>query len=124
MRAPPPRPYAGGIKRTASGLPKAFDGVFEEDSGSQNRPIILGGNTPANIPPADLFGEDDFDSDIDLDVEVSISKGTVSYPNLSKPKAPPASMPKSVVYPTLPWQQQASTGYQDSGYGSVEPSTK
>jgi ATP-dependent DNA helicase PIF1 len=124
MRAPPPRPNAGGIKRTASGLAKAFDGVFDEDSGSQNRPIVLGGNTPAKIPQADLFGEDDFDSDIDLDVEEPIAKGAISYPNLTKPKAPPAPMPKSVVYPTLPRQQQARTGYQDSGYGSIEPSAK
>ena len=121
MRAPPPRRNAGGIKRTASGFAKA--GVFEEDSGSQNRPIVLG-NTPSSIPQTDLFGEDDFDSDIDLDVEEPKAKGTVNYPTLAKPKAPAAPMPKSVVYPTLPRQQQVRTGYQDSGYGSVEPSAK
>jgi ATP-dependent DNA helicase PIF1 len=127
MRAPPPpRQNTGGIKRTASGLAKAFDGVFEDDRGSQNRPIVLGGNTPAKIPQTDLFGEDDFDSDIDLDVEEPKAKGTVSYPALAKPKLKPAAapMPKSLVYPTLPRQQQARTGYQDSGYGSVEPSAK
>lgn len=124
MRAPPPRQNTGGIKRTASGFSKGFDGAFEEDSGSQSRPIVLGGSPPAKIPQADLFGEDDFDSDIDLDVEEPIAKGTVSYPNLAKSKPAPAPMPKSIVYPTLPRQQQARTGYQDSGYGSVEPSTK
>jgi ATP-dependent DNA helicase PIF1 len=130
MRAPPPRQNVGGIKRTASGLAKAFDSVFEEDSGSQNRPIVLGGNSPAKIAPTDLFGEDDFDSDIDLDVEEPIAKGTVSYPNLakSKPAPAPAPMSKPIVYPTLPRQQQARTGssmaYQDSGYGSVEPRAK
>lgn len=124
MRAPPPRQIAGGIKRTASGFAKAFDGAFEEDRGSQNRPIVLGGNTPSKIPQTDLFGEDDFDSDIDLDVEEPKSKGTVNYPTLAKPKPAAAPMPKSVVYPTLPRQQQARTGYQDSGYGSVEPSAK
>jgi ATP-dependent DNA helicase PIF1 len=124
MRAPPPRQNAGGIKRTASGFAKAFDGSFEEDRGSQNRPIVLGGNTPSKIPQTDLFGEDDFDSDIDLDVEEPKAKSTVNYPTLAKPKPAAAPMPKSVVYPTLPRQQQARTGYQDSGYGSVEPSAK
>jgi ATP-dependent DNA helicase PIF1 len=124
MRAPPPRQNAGGIKRTASGFAKAFDSAFEEDRGSQNRPIVLGGNTPSKIPQTDLFGEDDFDSDIDLDVEEPNAKGTVNYPTLAKPKPAAAPMPKSVIYPTLPRQQQARTGYQDSGYGSVEPSAK
>lgn len=124
MRAPPPRQNVGGIKRTASGFAKAFDSAFEEDSGSQNRPIVLGGNTPSKIPQTDLFDEDDFDSDIDLDVEEPKAKGTVNYPALAKPKPPAAPMPKSIVYPTLPRQQQARTGYQDSGYGSVEPSAK
>lgn len=121
MRALPPR-QNGGIKRTASGLSKAFDGAFEDDRGTQNRPIVLGGAESEKIPQTDLFGEDDFDSDIDLDVEEPKAKRTISYPNLEKQK--PAPMPKSVVYPTLPRQQQANTGYQDSGYGSVEPTAK
>lgn len=124
MRAPPPRQNVGGIKRTASGFAKSFDSAFEEDSGSQNRPIVLGGNTPSKIPQTDLFDEDDFDSDIDLDVEEPKAKGTVNYPNLAKPKPAAAPLPKPVVYPTLPRQQQARTGYQDSGYGSIEPSAK
>jgi ATP-dependent DNA helicase PIF1 len=123
MRAPPPR-QNGGIKRTASGLAKAFDNVFDEDMGSQNRPIVLGGPSPNKIPQADLFGEDEFDSDIDLDVEEPTAKGSVVYPNLAKHAPAAAPMPKSVVYPTLPRQQQARTGYQDSTYGSVEPSAK
>lgn len=122
MRAPPPR-QNGGIKRTASGLAKAFDGRFDDDNGSQSKPIVIG-ETPAKIPQADLFAEDEFDSDIDLDVEEPVAKGTVSYPNLAKQKPAAAPMPKSIVYPTLPRQQQARAGYQDSGYGSVEPSAK
>jgi ATP-dependent DNA helicase PIF1 len=125
MRAPPPR-QNGSIKRTASGLTKAFDNVFEEDTGSQNRPIVLGGPSPKKIPQTDLFGEDEFDSDIDLDVEEPTVKGNVVYPNLAKHAPAPAAapVPKSVIYPTLPRQQQARTGYQDSGYGSVEPNAK
>jgi len=123
MRAPPPR-QNGGIKRTASGFTKAFDNVFEEDAGSQNRPIVLGGPSPKKIPQAELFGEDEFDSDIDLDVEEPTVKGNVVYPNLAKHAPTAAPMPKSVVYPTLPRQQQARTGYQDSGYGSVEPNAR
>jgi hypothetical protein len=111
MRAPPPRQNVGGIKRTASGFAKAFDSAFEEDSGSQNRPIVLGGNTPSKIPQTDLFDEDDFDSDIDLDVEEPKAKGTVNYPTLAKPKAPAAPMPKSIVYPTLPRQQLSQNPY-------------
>jgi ATP-dependent DNA helicase PIF1 len=123
MRAPPPR-QNGGIKRTASGLTKAFDNVFEDDMGSQNRPIVLGGPSPKKIPQADLFGEDEFDSDIDLDVEEPTVKGNVVYPSLPKQAPAAAPVPKSVIYPTLPRQQQARTGYQDSGYGSVEPNAK
>lgn len=124
MRAPPPRQNNAGIKRTASGFAKAFDGAFEDDRGSQSKPIVLGGNSPAKIPQTDLFDENDFDSDIDLDVEEPKAKGTVNYPQLAKPKPAPAPVPKPIVYPTLPRQQQARSGYEDSGYGSVEPSVK
>ncbi|KAM0722669.1 hypothetical protein Q7P37_002110 [Cladosporium fusiforme] len=123
MKAPPPR-QSGGIKRTSSGLAKAFnDGAFEDESGSQNKPIVLGGGSPAKMPQTDLFGEDDFDSDIDLDVEEPQAKGSVKYPTLPAQK-PAAPLPNPVVYPTLPRQQQARTGYQDSGYGSIEPGVK
>lgn len=131
MRTPPPR-QNGGIKRTSSGFAKSFDAGFEDDSGSQSKPIVVSGGSPAKIPQTDLFGEDDFDSDIDLDVEEPKAKGTVKYPNLpaQAPKPAPAAapaparMPNPVVYPTLPRQQQARSGYDDSGYGSMEPSAK
>lgn len=122
MKAPPPR-QNGGIKRTSSGFAKSFnDGAFEEEErGSQNRPVVVGGGSPAKIPQTDLFGEDDFDSDIDLDVEEPQVKGHVNYPSLPAQKPAAAPIPKPVVYPTLPRQQQARTGFQDSGYESMEP---
>lgn len=122
MGAPPPRQNSG-IKRTASGFAKAFDESFEDERGSQKKPIVVSGDSPAKIPATDLFGEDDFDSDIDLDVEEPKSKTTVNYPQLPK-QSSAAPLPKPIVYPTLPRQQQARTGYQDSGYGSVEPTSK
>lgn len=128
FQKPQPR-QQGGVKRTASGLAKACDGSFEDDRGSANRPIVLNGQSPAKkeipqVQQTELFDEDDFDSDIDLDFEEPKSRGNVKYPSLPKQANTSNAPAKPVVYPTLPRQAQVHTGYQHSGYGSMEPSTE
>jgi len=94
---------ASGIKRTASGLAKALDGSFEDEPGSQKKPIVI------------QFDENDFDSDIDLDVE----EPKASYPPLPRP---PQQGQKPVFYPTLPKQQNVQVSQSvpaDSAYGST-----
>jgi ATP-dependent DNA helicase PIF1 len=119
-----------GIKRTSSGLPKMFDGAFEDGAGSESRPIVV--NDPKTQTQV-TFDENDFDSDIDLDFEEP--QGAVTYPKLpqqskqSQPQKPTTSKApgKPMLYPTLPRQQQASPsiGTLDSPidieYASVEP---
>lgn len=86
--------HRGGLKRTASGLAKAFDGSFEEDgSGSRSQPIEI-------AAADDLFGEHDFDSDIDLDIEEPLPMAAVKYPKL-----PAFNTSKAVTYPSLPKEQ-------------------
>lgn len=109
-----------GIKRTASGLAKAFDGTFEDVPGSRYKPITLNdkslekGNM-VQITQNDFIDENDFNSDVDLDVE----EPAVEYPNLRASASPS----KPVVYPTLPRQQQAQASFNadlSPGYDGVD----
>lgn len=126
----------GPIKRTASGLAKTFGGSFEDGRGSQNQPIVLGGQSPSKsgipqVTQTDLFDADEFDSDIELDIEEPVQQKTISYPKL--PPQPAASKPvakttaqSTVSYPDLSkaaetstfQHRQASTA-ADSGYGTA-----
>ncbi|EME47232.1 hypothetical protein DOTSEDRAFT_97886, partial [Dothistroma septosporum NZE10] len=77
----------GGVKRTASGLAKSLDGCFEDNTGSQYRPVPIGGQSPtkSNVPQVtqtDLFDENDFDSDIELEIEEPLPQASISYPKL------------------------------------------
>jgi len=106
-----------GIKRTSSGLTKAFNShsdhlgyttplttsdyenelpaSFHVSKGSQSVPLS-----------SVLFDEDDFDSDIDLDVEDPAMKQVVQYPSL--PPADPAaySPPKTHSLPAKSSEQK------------------
>ncbi|CAK3864288.1 ATP-dependent DNA helicase PIF1 [Lecanosticta acicola] len=142
LKSDQPYPSRGGVKRTASGLAKAFDGSFEDATGSQNQSIMIGARSPSKskvpqVTQTDLFDEDDFDSDIELDVEEPVPQKAVSYPklpgqssNFAVPTKPTAN--STVSYPELPGTAQASTyrpTYQsreastaaDSGYGTANP---
>ncbi|KAL1798402.1 hypothetical protein ACET3X_002439 [Alternaria dauci] len=100
---------AQGTKRTSNGLAKSLNS--HEDDFDYPTMSIVGSekenelpaafhmtsrNNPGVLPQA-LFDEDDFDSDIDLDVEDPATKGTVTYPTLTR---------------------VASDGSADSGYDS------
>ena len=119
---------ASGFKRTASGLAKALDGAFEDGPGSKQNPISLGGISPekgsiVKITENDFVDENEFDSDIDLDIEEPLPKKS-GGPS-SVPQQPKANSPStSVIYPTLPRQQQAQTIFSrdfDPTYDTVGP---
>lgn len=101
----------GGIKRTASGLAKSLDGSFEDDTGSQYRPITVGGRSPsksnvAQVTQTDLFDENDFDSDIELEIEEPLPQTSISYPKLPAQPTERAKVNDAPIsYPTLPKQQ-------------------
>ena len=114
-----------GIKRTSSGLGKAFGNLnsFEEapKPNSRNSPIEIDENSPVKTraPPisqSEYFNEDDFSSDIDLDIEDPTTKQSVNYPSIPKSGAAPSKP----FYPTVPRLQNIQTYdsiVDDSGYG-------
>lgn len=104
-----------GVKRSANGLAKAFDGSFEDHSGSQERPSALNSKVSERRAAAQVeFAEDDFDSDIDLDVEDPALRTAVAYPKLPQQHAQ-AQTPRGALYPTLPRQAQAQPGFVNVG---------
>ncbi|KAK1092307.1 hypothetical protein LTR48_004585 [Friedmanniomyces endolithicus] len=122
------RGVVAGVKRNSSGLAKALGGTstFEDGTGSQQRPIVLGDSTTVRGQAQMSFDENEFDSDIDLDVEEPLAKRPISYPKLAQQTAVTSPPPKAIVYPTLPRQQQAQPGLPrhttlpGSGYDAVD----
>ena len=115
----PRQSSTSGVKRTSSGLAKSLDGTFDDPYGSQHRPIPLD-----NRPSATQYDENDFDSDVDLEIEEPTARSNAAYPTL--PTARTMTAPaRPVVYPQLPQQRPAYTGFArgaslaDSGYGSM-----
>lgn len=129
---PQPRPTnaSHALKRTSSGLAKAFSGndPFKEHvysaPGSQTYTHANKENTQlksqiSSITDAVYIDENDFDSDIDLDVEDPTGKGSISYPRLP----PQTGVPSVVQYPSTtksgPLQPRSRTSTSvDSGYDS------
>lgn len=104
----------GGVKRSASGLAKAMDGSFDDDSGSRYQPVVVGGQSPSQANTThiiELFDENDFDSDIELDIEEPIASKGVSYPKLPAQPTRPSRPTRddAIAYPTLPKQHPAQT---------------
>ena len=115
FRSQRPQQSANGIKRTASGLAKATDGAFDDGPGSRHNPVSVGGkpsekSNVVQIAQNDFIDEDAFDSDIDLDVEEPAAKQPRKH--TKPPQVRTADSPtQSIVYPTLPRQQQAQTSF-------------
>lgn len=95
--------HRSGVKRTASGLAKSFDGAFDDDVGTRYQPIVVGGasrNGMSSGAQNTLFDENEFDSDIELEMDEPMPKAAekITYPEL--PKIPPQSSTYKSTYPT------------------------
>jgi ATP-dependent DNA helicase PIF1 len=112
----PTAPVTHGIKRTSSGLAKQL--TSQEEMFNYPTLNIAAMEKENKLPPAfhttsrttsinlatALFNDDDFDSDIDLDVEDPATKGTVTYPTLTR------------------MERAGTVASRDSGYQSRPPS--
>ena len=128
--APRPTSASHALKRTSSGLAKAFSNndPFKEPiyprPGSQtlfrvtNKENTLP-KSHSSIKDAVYINEDDFDSDIDLDVENPIGKGSISYPKLpSQPDLPHVVQYPAVVPPAPEQCRPRAKASVGSGEGS------
>lgn len=101
-----PRLHGQGVKRMSDGLVKACSNSFEDGDAGKTTAAL--GLTQENKPIEVIeLNEDDFESDVDLDVEEPRQVATIP------PESIHYGLPKPIVYPTLPRQQQMHSTYQD-----------